>query len=170
MLNLDDIMKLQQLIEAEGNNCQTILGARIGDIVKINFPDIKVKTEFGSINKLIERHLSHLLTFSAKHGKDNEYAFRKTTQAVIDERDVLGVISEEPLSKNNDNNTLAYKALVVSRALLHEKSQHQPNPNPDEILRSSIKISVDAMSSEQLRQLVIPAGILFDAICKNSRV
>lgn len=157
MLNQNDILHLQQLIKVEGNKSPTILGARIGDIVKIKFPDVKIKREYGSISKLIENHLSQFLTFSAKHGKDNEYAFKEAMQAAINEPPPPP-LSHEPLSRDIDH-TLAHQPLLVLEPHLH-----------DEILRRAIKASLDTMTSEQLRQLALPAGILFDAICKTNRL
>ena len=167
MLSPADVLQLQQLIEAEREKSQTILGARIGDIVKKQFPGVRVKSEFGSIRNLIKKHLTTLLEFNAKHGKDDEYVFSLATHAASNEQTCSGTVFED-VSTKNKNNVLAQQVVVVPGQRLHDENQLQLTP--DEILRHAIKTSLDMMTSEQLRQLALPAGILFDAISKASRV
>lgn len=150
MLNDTELLRLREAVEREVGTSRMVLGARMGEIIRAEFPDLNIKAEYRSLRKFIENHLGSWLVIAGKHGQDVQYTLdlskRMTTE--LDLRTPTGLIS---LADSD-----AHQVLPSNQTKLHT----------DEQLRQTIKMAIDAMTVEQLRQLVLPAGIMFDATNK----
>ena len=160
MLSSENIDLLRQIILDEAKASPTILGARLGDLVKKNFPGENIKTNYGSVAKFVNKYLASMLTLSGRHGVDNIYAF-----------------SPDVLNGNFDLRTAAEEVKITvdegHPVAKNEKPHAKPQITSSEpvvsSLREAVIESVRIMTIEQLRQLPIPAGILLDAIRKADR-
>lgn len=163
MLKPNDVLLLRQILEEEAQNSSYILGAHIGGIVKKKFPEMSIKNEFGSLGKLINAHFADLMSFDGKHGNDNKYIFLSQNLTALTGNQDSSNVSENTAEKTSDATPARGSAVAQKRALCNTE---QLQSNTDARLRQAIKNAVDVMTPEQLRQLVLPAGILFDAISK----
>ena len=159
MFSQDKIEIINRLLNDYAATSPTILGARIGDIVKKEFPGENIKTNYGSVKNFIEQHFANILTYKSKYGVDNLYNFSDLISqpvgatAINELEEELGGDPQIPASIIKPNPSILLKDKNVSIS----------------VLRAAIKDSINLMTLEQLRQLAIPAGILFDAINKTNR-
>lgn len=153
MLNDTELLQLKAAVERQADASGMVLGARIGEIIRAEFPDLNIKAEYRSLRKFIENHLGSWLVVAGKHGQDIQYTLdlskRMTTE--LDLRTPTGLTS---LAEGE-----VPQVLPSNQTKLHA----------DEQLRQTIKMAIDAMTVEQLRQLVLPVGIMFDATNKVPR-
>jgi hypothetical protein len=159
MLNQENIDELNKVLLDHAKSSPTILGARLGDIVKKQFPGENIKKNYGSVANFVNRNFASMLTQSGRHGIDNIYSF-----------------SEEVLNGDFDfqrsegpSNAEAVGVVAVNAEKSQLKSHDTTNDSSESLLREAIIGSVRLMTVEQLRQLPIPAGILLDAIRKANR-
>ncbi|WP_141753300.1 hypothetical protein [Duganella sp. HH101] len=157
MFSSENIALLSQLFLEEAKNSPTILGAKLGDIVKKQFPDENIRSNYGSVRNFVEKNFSEILKITGRQGIDNVYTFDLANTANTSQ-----IVSIEQKSSISPD-----KPTIKSRS--DKTSTSQQIPLSDDILRAAIKDSIDSMTAEQIRQLAIPAGILLDAINKTNR-
>jgi predicted alternative tryptophan synthase beta-subunit len=163
MLTPENIAVLNELFLAYAKQTPTILGARLGDIVKKQFPEENIKKNYGSVLNFVSKHFSSILTHTGRHGVDNVYSFNpaivgggvQTTDCATAE---LGSSTEGAVEVAKVGVTTSQQPRFVQAAVSIA------------VLRAAIKESINLMSAEQLRQLSIPAGILLDAINRTNRL
>jgi hypothetical protein len=152
MLTDENLSELRAFFDDFASTSKTIVGARIGDNIKKKFPELNVKAEYGSLQKLIELHFKDLLELSGMHGNDKEYAFLNQISNTPDKSAFPNVeVENKKISSNVTNIQI-------------ENFNTQNHPLSDAAFRQAIKNAIDTMTLEQLRQLALPAGILLDAI------
>lgn len=154
MLNDTELLQLRKAVEQEANSEKLILGARVGEIIKKEFPSLNVKAEYRSLSKLIETHLADWLVVFGSHGQDVMYTLD---------------LSRRPLPESHLSYEDKLRSEPVSPRTKAKPTNTAPSPDQsdtEQLLRQTIKTAIDAMTIEQLRQLVLPAGIMFDATNK----
>jgi hypothetical protein len=160
MFKQDIIDSFHTLLLAEAAINSSILGARIGDIAKTTFPDVSIKSEYGSVRRFVQNHFSTILEPSGRQGVDTIYSFLPPIEQSLDESAYTQVHSAPSV------NVVA----EVRNTPHHASTSLKSSQVADARLREAIKQSIDLMTQEQLRLLVIPAGIFFDAINKTNRL
>lgn len=156
MFSPENIAILNQLFLDESKKSPTILGAKIGDIVKKQFPDSNIRSNYGSVRSFVEKNFSGILRISGRQGIDNVYAFNAGEFPIVADGVASARINDAPVDKS------------LVKPSFEKQVMSQKVPISDDFLRVAIKNSIDSMTSEQIRQLAIPAGILLDAINKTN--
>lgn len=153
MLTEAQLLQLKDAVAREAGASQMILGARLGEVIRDEFPEFNIKAEYRSLRKFIETQLSAWLVIAGKHGQDVQYTLDLSRRATAE---------PDLRTPSGNENSIAVPVAKSNRDELATSGK----PDPDQVLRQAIKTAIDAMTMEQLRQLVLPAGIMFDATNK----
>jgi hypothetical protein len=73
MLNETELLRLKAAVERHADASGVVLGARMGEIIRAEFPGLDIRAEYRSLRKFIENHLGSWLVIAGKHGQDILY-------------------------------------------------------------------------------------------------
>lgn len=156
MLNETELLRLKAAVERHADASGMVLGARMGEIIRAEFPGLNIREEYRSLRKFIENHLGSWLVVADKHGQDILYTLDLSKRLTTD-LDLRTPTGPKGLTIDADDG--GHNAVPAD----------QTGHHAEDSLRQSIKMAIDVMTVEQLRQLVLPVGIMFDATNKVLR-